>query len=424
MVQIKTTPVFLLCVLFTSFFTHAQYCVDNSRYSNQEYFSDSQISTELNIQYGSALNATGVIQNLYLDIFYPTQSEDSSPLRPVVVLFHGGGFQAGAKENMSYESEEFAKRGFVAVTVDYRLEDPSDDQLGQILRIYRADQDAQAALRWLTHNSDLYAIDTANIFVGGVSAGSVMSHNIIYTQQADWNTIFPLASTLLGGLYSSGNNLNTSFSIKGLYNNCGSAIGAATEPYEMTPTVSFHKVYDYVVNVDTAVEFNNDIYESRTMHNWLSSEGICSELTLDTNYYSPNDPLESHCPFNDVSGALMRVNRASCFFKSIMCSICVTKTFEDIVDSQCSNLLSIDNPYSHKVSVFPNPARDSFTLSGLKVNGKVTVLDIYGGQVLSLVSSHESENIDMLGMLNGVCFIEIFDDLGNIVAYEKVIISN
>lgn len=389
----------LTCFLFYTQLT-AQYCTNDARYSEKDFFNSSQISSITDLKYGSAVNKEGALQELHLDIHYPNITADSSPLRPFIMLIHGGGFQSGEKESMTYECQELAKRGYVTATMEYRLGSATDDILEQVLRIYRADQDAQAAMRWIVDNASTYAIDTSWMFVGGVSAGSVMSHNIIYTQQADWNSFFPLASTQLGNLYTSGNALSHTFSVKGLYNNCGSAIGPSVKTDEMLPTISFHKVHDNVVDVDTSSTSNS--YGSRTMHNWLNDENVCSELTLDTNYYSPSSALESHCPFFDLAGIKMRVNRASCFFKSIFCTNCSSAKMDDIIDANCSEHLNAEelNTFDRTFSVYPNPSAGKYELA------KTSSWLLYDAQQkLITKGTGKQVNIDMYP--DGIYFLHV-----------------
>ena len=91
--------------------------------------------------------------------------------RPAVLIIHGGGFSGGTRDKASYVefANFFAARGFVAVSMSYRLvkhkgtvpeswlrlfddvEDPGSRNQG--LAMYPAARDAKAALRWLHANA-------------------------------------------------------------------------------------------------------------------------------------------------------------------------------------------------------------------------------------------------------------------------------
>jgi acetyl esterase/lipase len=91
---------------------------------------------------------------------------------PAVVCIHGGGWRAGKRQDLSARSQtlgdrsfiEFlAARGFVAVTVSYRLS-PQHKFPAQI-------EDCKAAVRWLRANATKYQIDSGYIGAVGFSAG-------------------------------------------------------------------------------------------------------------------------------------------------------------------------------------------------------------------------------------------------------------
>src|ERR687894_391930 len=56
---------------------------------------------------------------LYLNVWTPAKS--SKERLPVLVYFYGGGFVAGDGSEPRYDGESIARRGVVAVTVNYRL---------------------------------------------------------------------------------------------------------------------------------------------------------------------------------------------------------------------------------------------------------------------------------------------------------------
>jgi acetyl esterase/lipase len=97
------------------------------------------------------------------------------------MMVHGGGFISGNKDNMAKFCQRFADSGFVAATVEYRMgwtvRDPiskGKTQLNtQMAASYRANQDVNAAMRYIVSKANYYAIDTNKIFVGGASAGAL-----------------------------------------------------------------------------------------------------------------------------------------------------------------------------------------------------------------------------------------------------------
>lgn len=162
---------------------------------------------------------------LKYDVYYPANNNYTTCKLPAIILFHGGAYN----ECSDYRDggvvklcQEFAKRGFVAFSIQYRvgiLVDPNSvtgvfpevtyTSAQQVLAIYRACQDARGAIRNIIerqNNSSLqlpYQINVNNIFLGGVSAGSLIAMATAYYQdQSQFDAVFPgvSANTVLGSI--------------------------------------------------------------------------------------------------------------------------------------------------------------------------------------------------------------------------------
>lgn len=138
------------------------------------------VDATYDITYGSAINDQGEVQELRLDLYEP--SGDTDDARPVLLLAHGGGFVAGSKNNprMVALATEFARRGWVTASIDYRLattlpkhELAAGFVLGDSDAIRNAQHDMQAAVRWFRANASELRIDPGTIAVGGLSAGAL-----------------------------------------------------------------------------------------------------------------------------------------------------------------------------------------------------------------------------------------------------------
>ena len=106
------------------------------------------------VQYGVANG-----KPLLLDAYVPA----GGGRRPAVVMIHGGGWRVGDKASWAPEARRLAERGWVAFSVNYRLDEPSP---------FPAEiDDVQAAVRWVRANADDYGIDAARIAALGESAG-------------------------------------------------------------------------------------------------------------------------------------------------------------------------------------------------------------------------------------------------------------
>ena len=99
-------------------------------------------------------------QHLQVNVARPKGGDG---LLPAVVCIHGGGFRAGKRESYDRLCVTLAERGYVAITVTYRLA-PAYPFPAAVL-------DCKAAVRWLRANAAKYHVDPERIGVTGGSAG-------------------------------------------------------------------------------------------------------------------------------------------------------------------------------------------------------------------------------------------------------------
>jgi poly(3-hydroxybutyrate) depolymerase len=186
--------------------------------------------------------------SLRLDLYLP--KNDTLSYRPLVMLMHGGSFYFGSRNDPSISQwcEYLASLGYVAASIDYRMGFlPTTTDIERAG--YRAIQDAHAALRYLVANQDKYGIDTSFIFVGGCSAGAITALNLAFmTNETRPNTSYASSSSDdLGNIETSGNNLKTHFSIKGVVDMWGALSDTSMMRGRNVPILAFHGDKDDVV---------------------------------------------------------------------------------------------------------------------------------------------------------------------------------
>ena len=157
---------------------------DDSRYTQAMYFKESEIDSSMNMVYGYARNWKGETDTLRMDFYYPNKTIDKLSKRPYIMLIHPGGFVTGYRKHMRNLCRLFAQRGFVVSTIDYRTGWRTSGSTGNLETdctgnvelfkdaVYRALQDARAAMRFSAANAVEYKIDTGWFFIGGASAGA------------------------------------------------------------------------------------------------------------------------------------------------------------------------------------------------------------------------------------------------------------
>jgi alpha/beta superfamily hydrolase len=155
--------------------------------------------------------------SLTLDIYEPTGAGVPA-LKPGMVLAHGGAWALGSKDSSTFSggglfntpmheyAAEFAKRGYVCVSINYRkltdggftftptgtltgagLDFTGSASLinallatsftdGQVTAVFeQATDDTVTAIQWMVTNSATYGIDPSRIAVGGYSSGAFNS---------------------------------------------------------------------------------------------------------------------------------------------------------------------------------------------------------------------------------------------------------
>ncbi len=117
--------------------------------------SQSKVVVENNIEYANPDN-----QHLMVNMARP--AEGNGPF-PAVICIHGGGFRAGDRNGYNGLIKQLAERGYVAITVEYRL--------APKYPFPAAVYDCKASVRWLRANAVKYHVNPNRIGVTGGSAG-------------------------------------------------------------------------------------------------------------------------------------------------------------------------------------------------------------------------------------------------------------
>lgn len=370
-----------LCFLFLVIRASAQsnYCIEN-RFSQGYYFDSAQIEFTPSLTYAVSKRwPSTTIDSLKLDVFAPKLSEDSLQKRPFILLIHGGAFLSGARTDMHYQCMQYARRGFVVATISYRLgwNCSATDLLGVCVfcqgenyklqtATYRAAQDGRAAMRYMFAHANDFGIDTAWMFVGGESAGSITALHTAFWDQTEADTFAGWASSQVGLLDTAGNNLPSNYTIKGVIDNCGAVSrDSVVLNNGNIPVISFHDEGDCVVPnyggqvISCACQPFYWVGGSNSIHNLLKNEGVCTEMNLIPNSIN-------HCSYPTWN----LVPRASCFLKRLMCNECKTETNTGAIGAIPCDTLKSSQPISAVVKLqplqnfryFPNPTMGNLTI--------------------------------------------------------------
>ncbi len=127
-------------------------------------------------------------QNLDLDIYTPAFDDEKG--RPVFLYVHGGGFYTGIRNDEGAVAfcNKIARRGYVAVSISYRLLRQDTQTLfgcdcpvkDKLLAIGAAVEDLQDAVRFLAEKNADFGIDPNVVILCGSSAGAETVLSAVY----------------------------------------------------------------------------------------------------------------------------------------------------------------------------------------------------------------------------------------------------
>ena len=233
------------------------------RYQNEIF--EEVIKTE-NIVYGNAPDLPFIFLfewntvdiDLEMDIYEPNQ--DTITNRPVIIFIHPGAFFTGNNEvdDMVSLANSSARRGYLAVSISYRLGlNVLSDYSGE-RAVYRGVQDLSAAVRFLRENYLQYGIDRDKIYVWGSSAGSFVGLHSIYTEDDERpvSTYGGFGDPDLGCINCEGNDYDQDGRPNALIS-CWGAIGDLDwiDQENTIPLIMFHGTADGVVPFESGYPF-------------------------------------------------------------------------------------------------------------------------------------------------------------------------
>ncbi|HAQ72107.1 MAG TPA: hypothetical protein DCR48_14135 [Flavobacteriales bacterium] len=265
--KLPSAFVFLLIGFLNHGNAFTQVHCDGVRYIDPIF---SEIDSTLNVNFGESQTIAGAQKQLFMDIYTPPAEFFFD--RPVIILEHGGSFLTGNRKQLRQLCLEYAGRGYVAATIDYRLFDAFALEIDSNVAIdaaIKATMDMKAAIRWFKQSADGaddYGIDTNLIFIGGVSAGAIAADHCAYLDEED--VLSDALDSIInanGGLRgNSSTNFQYSESIVGVLNFSGALKNVNWISSGEPPVFSMHDEFDNIVPYGTAIttEFGTPIQVS------------------------------------------------------------------------------------------------------------------------------------------------------------------
>jgi len=198
-------------------------------------------------------------ETLEMDIFQP--ANDTTQNRPVLIVATGGGFVVQTRQDVEFIATDFASRGFVTATMDYRVLGrlPFDADELSIAGV-KASHDMRAAVRFFradAESANTFQIRSDAMIVSGISAGGLMAAALASFDENDAapNTAIQEFLDANGGVFGTvGNNTDVNSEIQGAVAISGAVLDLASIDAQSAPIYAAHNAIDPVVPCDTAPE--------------------------------------------------------------------------------------------------------------------------------------------------------------------------
>ncbi len=379
--------------------------------------------TKKTVQFGENVNLSGDNQKLYMDIYEP--KGDTVSKRPVVVLAFGGGFAIGSRtdDNIVGLCKGYVARGFVAVSIDYRLISllilvAHGDSAIITNDVIMAVQDMKASIRYLvkdSRNEKTLRIDTNNIFVGGYSAGAITA---MHTAYLDTTRNIPTWIMEIirkqGGIDGVSGNAGQTYKIKGVISLSGGIYASDAFRPKDPAYISYHgtkdetvpynrgkNIYNYYNDGDGSCSIQAKSQGITTLHTAVIGGGH-SDIY---NFSSPNNFPGQFDAFEAQEIVLM---------KKLVCG-------ESLTDSN-------DIANDGDVEIFPNPSLGEINIKipneNYFVKWRAELFDVTGKCHSDVNFIGNQFSFSENNLVSGIYFLRVSDESKKIMVLKKIQILN
>lgn len=433
----------LFLMLTTAFYSFGQ-----QRYLDEVF---TEVQVDYNVAYGqnyTILPGVPTLDTLLMDVYQPA-NDTSTICRPVVIVLHTGSFLPAIlngqctgtrKDSVIAETcRRFAKRGYVAAAVSYRLgwnavSMDQDTRTSTLIQaVYRALQDAKTAVRYFKHDALNYGrwnSDPDKVIVGGFGSGGYVA--LAYgtlNKPAEINldkfkftsTNLPYVDTLNLGNYDgfggaaphNYENYPGLSSEASLIFNAGGALGDSSwlEAGE-APIVAFHcpsdpfapygfgqvivpTTGDFVVEVSGSYDAvrranilgNNDVFVNASFNDAITQranmvndgfEGLFP-FVVPGQQAGPWDWWDPSCVRHDnglLTNPDMSKQKAMSYIDSVM-GYLAPRAYAVLQPISTCNYTSVEENKIQNVMVFPNPTDGTFTISDPQTGNNIRNLNMF-----------------------------------------------
>ena len=366
-------------------------------------------TSQTTVQYGEATQG-GNTEMLFMDVYQPEGDTFSS--RAVMILAHGGDFASGDRADMADLARQFAEHGYVAATIDYRLQAAAPtDSMEMASALVQSMHDLKAAVRFFRddqQNAKTYRIDTNFVFVGGYSAGALAALHAAYLSDGDVAPgYFETALSAEGGLEGQSNNITGASSrIQAVMNLAGGLVDRSWIQSSEAPLISYHGENDQVVPTNGGLSFGViNLDGSALIHQEADQKNVF-------NYYQP--------VVGGTHDSLFAGSFATGYQEFL------DSAFVSLFDVLCNEVTSIRSAVSEPtlLSLYPNPASRSITVNYPGPDrAELLFYNSQGACVKTENLSAPGTRLNLDGMSPGVYFVVLRTQAQGLVSRASLVVE-
>lgn len=383
---------------------------DGTRYRSNVF---TDVTSTLAQKFGEGTTIAGNFQELFLDVYEP--AGDEAEMRPLLILAFGGSFIGGERADMAPLCEAYARMGYVAVSIDYRLYDldlvpfPTEAEMKEV--VVKSLSDMKAAIRFMREDAatdNEFRIDPDHVYVGGVSAGGICAAHAAVMDETDDIDEFLLGLIEAEGGFegNSSDNYEYSSEVQGIINMSGGLnesdwIDAGDPPFvsihdDMDVTVPYGDGFANVFGVDIVY-----MEGSRSMNIRGDEVGVNNELMTIENSFGHVSYLGDPEDFNTA------ISFTGNFVADLICGVMV-------------NTNEVDERLA-AVTMAPNPASDYLTIMNAEgLSLRFQVLNTLGQQVRAF---NNTNRLNLIGLDAGIYFLQVENLENNSLLSKRFIIK-
>ena len=371
----------------------------DGRYENVIFDKISKISVVYSETYDWSPSDPGLEMDIY------TPSNDIVNNRPLLIFAHGGVYIEGDKNSNTMVTlcEEFAKRGYVTASIQYRLTNLQSLLSSNSYNIFsqtvvNSISDMKSAVRYfrkdVAENNNTFGINPDLIFVGGYSAGAVTAAHLSVIDEGEVPDEFLPFFDESGGIEGNSGNFGFSSEVSGAILLAGAINTTNFLDENDPPIVSVHSTDDNTIDYECASPLGNlgislldlpVLCGSGKIHDELDNIGIINDLyTFSFGGHS--------APIINLEGTV--VPFISDFLHNLIC--------------KSSNIDVEELPL---FSVYPNPCQNYINIENVNKIKSVVVIDMLSNIVTESKLKPGVNKINISELSRGVYFIYSSDNI-------------